>query len=149
MKKNRGKKFRDTAPLKWSELPRCTVPLEARQWRKYPIYLLRLSLIWIVCIFFRLTLDFLSEIIFGLIFSRREVLPPIRSPLILESAGMLAAKIRYRQRWACVPGFAFPHSGVPAFLAFWERGHAERQIFYRNAERESIGTLISRSCGEI
>jgi hypothetical protein len=45
---------------------------------------------------FRLTLDFLSEIVFGLVFSRRggQALPPIRSPLILESAVTLASKIR-------------------------------------------------------
>jgi hypothetical protein len=44
----------------------------------------------------RLTLDFLSEIVFGLVFSRRsgQTLPPIRSPLILESAVTLASKIR-------------------------------------------------------
>jgi hypothetical protein len=46
----------------------------------------------------RLTLDFLSEIVFGLVFSRRggQTLPPIRSPLILESAVTLASKIRQR-----------------------------------------------------
>ena len=34
------------------------------------------------------------------------------------------------QRWARVPGFEFPHSRIPAFLAFYECGHA---IFSRKA----------------
>ena len=47
--------------------------------------------------------------------------------------------LTFGQRWARVPGFAFPRS--------WPFRNAGMQILYRNEERESIGMLISRSCG--
>ena len=49
------------------------------------------------------------------------------------------------QSWARIPGFAFPHSRVPGVLGTRARGNV---IFFKargNAEREEVGTLISRA----
>ena len=53
------------------------------------------------------------------------------------------------QRWAHVLGFAFPHARVPGILGTRARGNANFVQERGNAERERIGTLILRSCGEI
>ena len=61
------------------------------------------------------------------------------------------------QRWARILGFAFPRSRVPALprsrvlciLGTRARGNANFVQERGNMERERIGMLISRSCGEI
>ena len=53
------------------------------------------------------------------------------------------------QRWALVPGFAFPHSRGPGILGTRARGNAHFIQERGNAERERIGTINMRSCEEM
>ena len=53
------------------------------------------------------------------------------------------------QRWAHVPGFAFPCSRVPGILGTRARENANFIQEHENAKRERIGILNSRSCEEM
>ena len=53
------------------------------------------------------------------------------------------------QRWARVPGFAFPCSRVPGILGTRASGNANFIQECRIEERKRIGTPNARSCEEI
>ena len=75
--------------------------------------------------------------------ARGQVSSHARQSLMKSTSMAASAQV---QRWACVPGFAFPCSRAPAFPGSCVPGilgtrRAGTQILYRNAERERIGAL--------